>query len=162
MSASAPTYAGVDFSGLHIPMAAFEVLGYLIVVGISTLAFLAGWLTVNGAVVLTVLLLAALIVLSWIHLGQGRHPAFLFLCSLMLFQGGRLIGYCLGAESDPMQVVIMTPAPFQVPREIAGLVLLALALSAICIYAPCRWMYRPIAPPSDVTVTKCLPYLYLL
>jgi hypothetical protein len=39
-------------------MAAFEAL-----------ALLAGWLSVNGAVVLTVLLLGSLIVLSCIHLG---------------------------------------------------------------------------------------------
>ena len=162
MTAAAPAWPVAGFGSLRIPAAVFEVLGYLAVVAAGSLAFLAGWLTVNGAVVLTVVLLSSLIVMSWVHLGQGRHPAFLFLCSLMLFQGGRLIGYCLGAESDPMQVEIMTPAPFQVPREIAGLVLLALALSAICIYAPCRWMYRPIAPPSDVKVRKYLRYLYLL
>jgi len=117
MSASAPTYAGVDFSGLHIPMAAFEVLGYLIVVGISTLAFLAGWLTVNGAVVLTVLLLTTLIVLSWVHLGQGRHPVFLFLCTLLLFQGGRLIAYCLGSIPDPFLVEVMVDSPFAISRN---------------------------------------------
>jgi hypothetical protein len=77
-------------------MAAFEVLAYLSVVAAASLAFLAGWLTVNGAVVLTVLLLGSLIVFSWIHLGQGRHPAFLFLCTLTLFQGGRLAAFCFG------------------------------------------------------------------
>jgi hypothetical protein len=86
----------------------------------------------------------------------------LFLCSLMLFQGGRLIGYCLGGEPDPMRVVAMTPVPFDVPRHDSGLVLLALSLSAICIYAPCRWLYRPVAPPSSVEVRKYLPYLYIL
>jgi oligosaccharide repeat unit polymerase len=35
-------------------------------------------------------------------------------------------------------------------------------LSAICIYAPCRWLYRPVAAPTDVNVRKYLPYLYLL
>jgi hypothetical protein len=56
----------------------------------------------------------------------------------------------------------MTPTAFSLSREDAGLVLLALALSAICVYAPCRWLYRPVAPPIDVNVRKYLPYLYLL
>jgi len=49
-----------------IPAAAFEVLGYLSVVGIATLCFVLRWLSPNGAVVITVVLLAALIVLSWV------------------------------------------------------------------------------------------------
>jgi oligosaccharide repeat unit polymerase len=162
MSAAAPTLPALDYGRLRIPMAAFEVLAYLTIVSAASLAFLAGWLTVNGAVVLTVLLLASLIVLSWINLGQGRHPVFLFLCSLTLFQGGRLIGYCIGAESDPMQVVIMTLAPFAISRDVQGLVLLAISLSAICIYAPCRWLYRPVPPPDLNSVQKYLPYLYCL
>jgi len=162
MSASAPTYPGVDFSVLRIPVAVFEVLGCLIVVGISTLAFLAGWLTVNGAVVLTVLLLTTLIVLSWVHLGKGRHPVFLFLCTLMLFQGGRLIAYCLGSIPDPFLVEVMVDSPFAISRNDAGVVMLCIVLSAICIYAPCRWNYRPIPPPTDVNVRKYLPYLYLV
>ena len=103
----------------------------------------------NGAVVLTVLLLTTLIVLSWIHLGQGRHPCFLFLCTLMLFQGGRLIAYCLGSLSDPFLVEVMVDTPFGISRNDAGIVMLCIVLSAICIYAPCRWNYRPVPPPSD-------------
>lgn len=162
MSTAAPAWPALDYRGLRIPAAAFEVLGYLSVVAAASLAFLSGWLTVNGAVVVTVILLVSLVVLSWINLGQGRHPAFLFLCSLTLFQGGRLIGYCLGGESDPLQVIIMTSVAFSLTRDERGLVLLALALSAICIYAPCRWLFRPVSPPSDVAVRKYLPYLYLL
>lgn len=147
MSSTAQSYPALAYGPLRLPMAAFEVLGYLSVIAVATLCFLAGWLPVNGAVVLTVILLTTLIVLSWIHLGQGRHPRLLFLCSLALFQGGRLIGYCLGGEPHPMRVVAMT-SPFDISREDAGLTLLALSLSAICIYAPCRWMYRSIAPPK--------------
>jgi hypothetical protein len=54
-------------------MAAFEVLAYLVIVAAGSLVFLAGWLTVNGAVVLTVPLLGSLIVLSWIHLGPASQ-----------------------------------------------------------------------------------------
>lgn len=161
MSSVAPAYPFPDYNSLHIPAAAFEVLAYLAVVAVATVCFLLGWLPVNGAIVLTVVLLATLIVMSWINLDQGRHPCFLFLCMLMLFQGGRLIAYCLGAESQPMQVVLML-ANFDPAREVQGLALLCVALAAVCIYAPSRWMFRHIAPPDSRSVQKYLPYLYLL
>src|SRR5664279_4688311 len=41
-------------------------------------------------------------------------------------------------------------------------VMLCIALSAICIYGPCRWNYRRIPPPTDVNVRQDLPYLYLV
>lgn len=142
--------------------AALEVLGYLSVLAVATLCFVAGWLTLDGAMVLCTLLLLSLIVLAWMRLGQGRHPCFLFLCTLMFFQGGGLLAYCLGAEVDPLRVQLMTPNAFYLPRDDAGLVLLLLALSAICIYAPCRWNYRPFGPPSDAAVRPYLPYLYIV
>jgi hypothetical protein len=144
------------------PAAALEVLGYLAVVGIGTICFLFGWLSVNGAAVLTVLLLASLIVLAWRRFDEGRHPCFLFLCMLLFLQGGRLIAYCLGDIPDPLTVELMAPFFFSLTREEAGIVLLLLVLSAICIYAPCRWNYRPISPPGNVQTRRYLPYLYLL
>jgi hypothetical protein len=162
MSSAAPAYPFPAYRSLPIPLAAFEVLGYLAVVAAAALAFLAGWLTVNGAVVLTVLLLTTLIILSWVHLGQGRHPVFLFLCTLMLFQGGRLVAYCLGSISDPFMVEVMVDSPFGISRDEAGIVMLCIVLSAICIYAPCRWNYRPVPPPTDRNVRQYLPYLYLV
>jgi oligosaccharide repeat unit polymerase len=145
-----------------LPAAAFEVLGYLVVVGIATLCFLLGWLTPNGAVILVALLLSCLVVLSWKHFDQGRHPCFLFLCALLLFQGGRLVGYCLGKAANPLQVDLLRSYPFGISRDEAGIVLLALVISAICIYAPCRWNYRSISPPDEHTVRRYLPYLYLV
>jgi oligosaccharide repeat unit polymerase len=145
-----------------VPTAAFEVLGYLCVVAVGTLSFVIGWLTPNQAGVLTVLLLSLLIVLAWNHFDQGRHPCFLFLCTLLFFQGGRLIGFCLGVTPDPFAIELFTPAPFSIPREDAGIVLLAIALSAICVYAPCRWNYRRIPPPGDQAVRRYLPYLYVV
>ncbi|MGA2904133.1 MAG: O-antigen polysaccharide polymerase Wzy [Candidatus Korobacteraceae bacterium] len=145
-----------------MPAAAFEVLGYLCVVAVATLCFLIGWLTPNAAGVLTVLLLSFLIVLAWKRFDQGRHPCFLFLCTLLLFQGGRLIGFCLGVTPDPFDIELFIPAPFGISREEAGIVLLAIALSAICVYAPCRWNYRRIQPPSDQAVRRYLPYLYVV
>ncbi len=81
---------------------------------------------------------------------------------LLLLQGGRLLTYCLGSEPDPLRVRLQTLTPFDLSRDEAGIVLLCLALSTICIYAPCRWNYRRFAPPSDAKVRQYLPYLYLL
>ena len=128
----------------------------------ATLCFLLGWLQPNGAAVVTVLLLCSLIVLAWKRFDQGRHPCFLFLCVLMFFQGGRLLAYCFGAEAEPMRIWATVGRPFDLSRDEAGLVLLCLALSAICIYAPCRWKYRRVPPPADLPATRFLPYLYLL
>lgn len=162
MSSAAPAYPLSAYGAPPIPAAAIEILAYLVVVAIATLCFLSGWLPLNGAVVLTVALLTALIVMSWVHLGQGRHPCFLFLCTLTLFQGGRLIASCLGNLSDPFLVVVMVDTPFGIARNDAAVVMLCMVLSAICIYAPCRWNYRRIPPPSDANVRQYLPYLYLV
>ena len=61
-----------------------------------------------------------------------------------------------------MDIELFTPAPFSVSREEAGIVLLAIVLSAICVYAPCRWSYRRIQPPGDQDVRRYLPYLYVV
>ena len=152
----------LDYARLRIPAAAFELLVCLVIVAAASLAFLAGWLTVKGAIVLTVLLLGSLIVLSWIHLGQGRHPVFLFLCTLMLFQGGRLLAYCLGSMSDPLSIGLMREFPFAVSRNVSATVLLCLALSALCVYIPCRWNFRSVPPPLNTAARRYLPYLYLV
>ena len=162
MNSFSQTLPAVAPAPLAVPTACFEVLGYLSVVAVGTLCYLMGWLTPNAAGVLTVLLLSSLIVLAWKRFDGGRHPCFLFLCTLLLFQGGRLIGFCLGVTDNPLDIELFTPAAFSVSREAAGIVLLAIVLSAICVYAPCRWSYRRIAPPGDRDVRRYLPYLYVV
>lgn len=147
---------------LPMPTAAFEVLSYLGAVGIGTLCYLTGWLQPKGGAVVTALLLTSLIALAYWRFDHGRHPCFLFLGTLTFFQGGKLLAYCLGAEDDPLRVSNMTPFPFDISRDEAGIVLLCLVLSAICIYAPCRWNYRQLLPPTDAGVKGYLPYLYLV
>ena len=167
MHAAAPTFPPLAYDRMRIPAAAFEILACLAVVAVASLAFVAGWLTVNGAVVLTVLLLTSLIVLSWVNLGHGRHPVFLFLCTLMFFQGGRLLVFCLGGGdlmevAEPMQVHLYQNLPFSTGPINEGIVLLCLNLTAICIYAPCRWKYIEYPAPATAPVRQYLPYLYLV
>jgi hypothetical protein len=142
--------------------AALEVLGYLTIVAAATVGFLAGWLTCDDAAVLTVLFLLSLIGLAWQRFDGGRHPAFFFLCMLTLFQAGKLLAYCARGVADIFRVTLMTPDAFDVPRDVAGLTLFFIALSAICIYAPCRWNYSPLPPPGSGSFGRFLPYLYWL
>jgi len=147
---------------LATPAAAIEILTLFGAVAIASLCFVLAWLTPNQVAVLTALLLITLLVLSWRHLNQGRHPCFLFLSMLLLLQGGRLLTYCLGSEPDPLRVRLDTPYPFDLSRAQAGTVLLCVVLSAICVYAPCRWNYRSFGPPSAAKARRYLPYLYWL
>ena len=72
------------------------------------------------------------------------------------------MAYVLGANVDPLRVQLLTPNAFYLSREETGTVLLVLALSGICVYAPCRWNYRSLPPTPNVAVKPYLPYLYLL
>jgi len=142
--------------------AALEVLGHLTMVAAATLGFFMGWLSCNQAAVVTAVLLLSLTGLAWHRFDGGRHPCFFFLCMLTLFQGGRLIAYGAGGETDIFRVTLMTSEPFDVSRNVAASTLLLIALSAICIYAPCRWNYRPLSPIRNGSFARFLPYLYFL
>jgi hypothetical protein len=74
------------------------------------------------------------------------------------FQGGRLIAGCLGAEPDPMRAVLLD-GNFDVSWVEQGITLPCLAISAICVYAPCLCTFRPIPPPELQLVRKWLPFL---
>lgn len=156
-SASSPSAAT-----LPMPVAAIEILSLFSAVVFAALLFELGWLTLNAAAAMTAGLLCTLLALSWIHFNQGRHPCFLFLGILTLVQGGRFLAYCVGAEPDPFRVNIVVMHPFDVSRHTAGVALLCVTLSAVSVYAPCRWNYKPVFPPSDEKVRQYLPYLYLL
>ena len=142
--------------------AAIELCLLLALVATGALAFVLGWLTVNQAAVSTLVLLLSLDVLAWRRFDQGRHPCFLFLCVLTLLQGGKLIAYCVGIEPYPLRIGSFTPFAFDISHSQQGTVLLVVALSAVCVYLPCRWNYQRIAPPADMPVRKYLPYLYVV
>jgi oligosaccharide repeat unit polymerase len=141
---------------------ALEISGYLTLLAIAIVMFSTGWISPADAALLTLLWLISLIVLAWKRFGQGRHPAFFFLCLLTLFQGGRLLAFGTEAETEIFRVTLMTPTQFDIPRNIAGTVLFAVALSALAIYAPCRWNYRPLPPLRGGRWHRFLPYLYWL
>jgi len=155
------THAGAAAPALKLG-AAFEVLAFTASIALATLCYLMGWLSPDEGAVLTVLLLLALLGLAWTRFDGGRHPCFFFLCLLTLFQAGRLLAYCTGGETDIFRVTLMTPNPFGVSRPVAGSVLVSIALTAVCLYAPCRWNYRSFSPPGNASFDRFLPYLYWL
>jgi len=140
----------------------FETLGFLTLITAGTFVFLASWLSSNQAAAFTVLILISLIGLSWWRFDGGRHPCFFFLCTLTLFQGGRLLAYLSGSVQEIFRVTLLTVYSFDVSRNVQGLVLLSIALSALCIYAPCRWSYRRATPPLSAQFDLYLPYFYCL
>jgi O-antigen polysaccharide polymerase Wzy len=148
--------------GFSAIAATLEVLGYLASIALASFLFVLGWLTADQAAVLTVLLLVSLIVLAWKRFDGGRHPCFFFLCLLTLFQAGRLLTYCAGGDEQMFRVMLMTSYPFDVSRDVAGTVLLAISFSAVCVYAPCRWGYRFYPPSGSGSFGRLLPYFYLL
>jgi oligosaccharide repeat unit polymerase len=92
----------------------------------------------------TLLLLLGLILMSWKRLDHGRHPCFLFLGMLFIFQCGRLLLPLINRDDDPFRIQLGTAIPFDVSARTAFLTLLVILLSAVSIYLPCRWRPRRI------------------
>lgn len=106
---------------------------------VACILVLAGLLPLLGCLWVSLGFFAVLLFRAWQRFGGGRHPCFLFLGMLLLFQMGRLVGYVLGATRDPFDVVVQTLIPIHVSTTTSEITLLLILLSAICIYAVCAW-----------------------
>ena len=141
--------------------AAIEIALALAVVATTAWLAFVGVAGLDLCIWVTIALLVGLLFLSWKQFDGGRHPCFLFLGMLLIFQGGRLIGFTAGLIDNPMQIVAGTPAPVSVSRGAAETTLLLIALSAILIYASCR-----VSPRYDGfwagDASKWLPGVYAL
>jgi len=118
---------------------AIQIAFYLTALLASVVLALAGALSLYGCLWFALLLYAGLLTLAWRTFDGGRHPCFLFLCMLLLFQMGRLIGYTLGATSGPFNVVVQTILPLTVSPTASEITILIILLSATAIYAICAW-----------------------
>jgi oligosaccharide repeat unit polymerase len=155
----APLHAGSSL--LPAKYTAFaEMLAYCTALVIGIMAFLSGAMTLGEAGVFSVILLFSLIALSWVRFDRGRHPCFLFLCVLTLFQAGRLILFSTGMLPDPFRIELFVYPGFDLSRQTNGLFLLSLCLSAICVYGVCRWKYHFVEVERPAWTSKALPYLY--
>jgi hypothetical protein len=146
----------------NFPRAPLEVATYFLVVSSAACLHITGALSQNGAIVITAGLLFAIVVRAWSTFDGGRHPAFLFLCSLALFQGGRLFGYCLGLCEHPLRIELMTAMPFNPSPQTQAVVMLMILTSAITIYAPPSFWYRWSPAVHKGISDDVLQYLHLV
>lgn len=123
---------------------AIEIVLYLVVTMLALLLAAIGVLPETGCVWLAAALLTIIFLSSWCSFGGGRHPCFLFLGLLLVFQGGRLVAFVFGAIEHPMQIDVATLIPIQVSARDAEYTLFLLVLSAILVYAPCRLCFCPV------------------
>lgn len=116
---------------------------FLAALAACSLLALSGTIGLYGCLWIALLLYGLLLGVAWRRFEGGRHPCFLFLGMLMLFQMGRLIGYAFGATKDPFNVVVQTLIPLTVSRATSEITILIILLSGICIYAVCSWNFQP-------------------
>src|SRR5580692_9495361 len=137
---------------IALPLAVVATTAWLVFLGV---------LSLDTCIWITLALLFTILFLSWKRFDGGRHPCFLFLGMLLIFQGGRLVGFAAGLIDNPMQIAVSVSSPLSVSTVAAETTLLIIALSAILIYAPCRLG----APSSGFwagDAQKWLPALYAL
>lgn len=140
---------------------AAETALYLTALAAAALLVLTGAFGLTACLWVSLALYMVLLFLAWRRFGQGRHPCFLFLAMLLLFQMGRLIGYAFGATRDPFDVVVQTLLPLQVSAAASEITLLLILLSAVCIYAVSAWNVTPVTLPRGGE-QSWLPACYVL
>lgn len=138
-----------------------EVGCLLAVVSLAAFLVLVAAMPERACVWLAAILLMALVWLSWKRFDGGRHPCFLFMGMLLVFQGGRLVTSMTGLTKHPMDIVVATMQPIQVSPSAAEVTLLIVVLSGILVYAPCRLGYRPAIFRAGPEM-RWLPALYAL
>src|ERR1700741_4427908 len=95
---------------------------------IAAVLVLSGVFSVYGCLWISLILYAGLLALAWRTFDGGRHPCFLFLGMLLLFQMGRLVGYAFGATGDPLNVVVQSPIPVTVSPAASEITILLVLL----------------------------------
>jgi hypothetical protein len=133
----------------------------LAVVSMGAFLVLVGAMGEGACMWLAGILLMLLVWLSWKRFDGGRHPCFLFMGMLLVFQGGRLVTAMAGVTKHPMDIVVATMQPIQVSPAAAEVTLLIVVLSGILVYAPCRLGYRPAIFRAGPEM-RWLPGLYVL
>jgi hypothetical protein len=151
----------VNQKEMNRPVSAFmEISLYLATTAICTVLVLVGVLHEEGCIWIATALLVGVFVRSWLTFDRGRHPCFLFLGMLLVFQGGRLLAHVLGAFDDPMRIDVAVSVPIHISTPAAELTLLVLVLSAIFVYAPCHFGYQSVV--LEPRQSSWLPALYTL
>ena len=80
---------------------AIEAAAWLFVLTLGILLVVLNVLGIRGASLFCILFMVGLICAAWRNFDGGRHPCFLFLGLLFVFQCGRLSGFWTGFPDDP-------------------------------------------------------------
>lgn len=142
-------------------MAFIELFLYLSIVALSVFLTVVSIIGLTACIWISFVLVGALLWVAWWRFDGGRHPCFLFLAMLFVFQGGRLAGYLFGSIREPLRIELATTVPLNVSTRSAELALLAIVLSAICVYFPCRLTYKPVIFHAGSEI-QWMPSLYFL
>jgi hypothetical protein len=140
---------------------ATETTAYLSALLVSAILVMAGVLSLTACIWISLFLFTGLLHIAWRRFDQGRHPCFLFLALLLLFQMGRLVGFALGVVKDPFSIVVQTLMPLHISVASAEITIFIILLSATCIYAVCAWNVKPIVL-SPGWEQQWLPACYVL
>ena len=118
---------------------AIQTAIYITALLVATVLVLSGVVSLYGCLWIGLILYAGLLGLAWRTFDGGRHPCFLFLAMLLLFQMGRLVGYALGATADPFNVVVQSPIPVTVSPAASEITILLVLVSATILCTVCAW-----------------------
>jgi O-antigen polysaccharide polymerase Wzy len=124
-------------------IAALQALLFLCIVTTAAILVSIGLIGVNICVWIAAGLMVGLLLISWRNFDRGRHPCFLFLGMLLIFQAGRLLGFIFGIIEQPMRIAVQAPYPISISSQSSEITLLAIILSSVCIYMPCAMSYHP-------------------
>lgn len=138
---------------------AIEAAAWLSALTLGVLLVVLNVLGIRGASLLCILFIIGLIYAAWRNFDGGRHPCFLFLGMLFVFQCGRLPGFWTGFPDDPFMASGMFPFSVSLPSQ--EITLLLIAGSALFIYIPSRFTYKPIVFTAGIEQQWLQP-LYLL
>lgn len=132
----------MNFQKPRLLSAAIESAAWMSAVALGACAVILGMISVRGASLLCMLILLGLIWSAWRNFDGGRHPCFLFLGMLFIFQCGRLPGFWTGLPRNPFAIDGLTY--FTISQSSQNLTLFLIVISALSVYIPCRFTYKKI------------------
>ena len=148
---------------------AIDTTAYFSALLVCSVLVLAGEMSLAACIWMSLILFIGLLYITWRRFQGGRHPCFLFLATLLLFQMGRLLGYALGAVKGPFIVVVQTAKPLNISIASNEITVLIILLSATCIYSVCSWNFKPVVlsrgweqqwlPASYVLLAATFPFV---
>lgn len=158
--------------GLAQYSAALEAVIYLIFIALQVLNVYVHVVPLDWLVRINALFLVSLLLIAWKQFDGGVHIVFLFLGTLLLFQAGELLAFTFGPlfggalqDFNPFQIDLMRAGmPINVNRTTAEMTMLAILISAVCIYMPCRFRYTRLTMPDSPPprVMRALYRVYFL